>query len=140
MSITYTTGLTAEEYNMLRVSVGWAAEHPDQAAAAMRNSELVITARDGNRAVGMARLITDGGASAFLEDVVVHPDYRRRGIARELVQRVVEYIDAGLKPEYRVKITILSAEGLESFYESFGFEKRPSEGHGYGMALWRAKQ
>ena len=61
MAITYTDALTAEEFNALRTAVGWAALHPDQASASLRGSAYLLSARDGDRAVGMARGVSDGG-------------------------------------------------------------------------------
>ncbi|WP_406670666.1 hypothetical protein V7O67_01860 [Methanolobus sp. ZRKC4] len=32
-------------------------------------------------------------------------------------------------------ITLMSAKGRENFYEKFGFFKRPTDEHGYGMMV-----
>lgn len=40
------------------------------------------------RIVGAARMVTDRALRAWIEDVVVHPNYRRRGIGRGLVERL----------------------------------------------------
>ncbi|MCL2514168.1 MAG: GNAT family N-acetyltransferase [Oscillospiraceae bacterium] len=137
MNITYHSGgLTPGEYDALRLSVGWAAEHPEQSAATLEGSDVIIVARDVGEAVGMARIFSDGGANAYIEDVIVRPDHQKQGIARELVTRVLAHMRSTVKPGYRLKITNMSAEGLEGFYGSFGWESRPSPGHGHGMAMW----
>jgi mycothiol synthase len=46
-----------------------------------------VVVRDGDRPVGYARL--DGGVA----EVVVHPDFRRRGLGTELLTRVLELAD-----------------------------------------------
>jgi ribosomal protein S18 acetylase RimI-like enzyme len=50
------------------------------------------TARDGagGALIGFVNVAWDGGVHAFLLDATVHPDFRRRGIATELVRRVAE--------------------------------------------------
>ena len=55
----------------------------------------VYVARVGTRLVGMAALhftvsTAEGGTAAWLEDCVVHPDYRRRGIGKALLGHVLE--------------------------------------------------
>jgi len=55
----------------------------------------IYVARVGARVVGMAALhlaisTAEGGTAAWLEDCVVHPDYRRRGIGAALLGHVLE--------------------------------------------------
>ena len=47
-------------------------------------SQHVVFARDGDRVVGMARVLSDGVANAYLLDVWTASAYRRRGIASTL--------------------------------------------------------
>ncbi|MCL2513756.1 MAG: hypothetical protein FWF08_07630 [Oscillospiraceae bacterium] len=48
MSITYHSGgLTPGEYDALRLSVGWAAEHPDQSSATLANSDVIKPRSNG---------------------------------------------------------------------------------------------
>jgi GNAT superfamily N-acetyltransferase len=59
----------------------------------------------------------DGGVHAFLLDTVVHPDFRHRGIASDLVRRAAEIArDRGahwLHVDYEPH--------LEGFYRTCGF-------------------
>ena len=41
-----------------------------------------------------------------------------------------------MKPGYKVKITLNSAKGKETFYEQFGFKVRPNDDAGAGMDQW----
>src|SRR5690348_16924508 len=55
--------------------------------AQLLDSMLVVSAWDGARLVGLARLVGDGRTLALLQHVGVHPAYRRRGIGSALVAR-----------------------------------------------------
>ena len=49
-----------------------------------------IGAWDGTRLVGALRLLSDGYEWSVVTDIIVDPEYRRRGIGRELMQRAAE--------------------------------------------------
>jgi ribosomal protein S18 acetylase RimI-like enzyme len=53
----------------------------------LRACLLHITARNGERLVGFVKVASDGDMHAFLLDPTVHPDFGRRGLGTELVQR-----------------------------------------------------
>jgi GNAT superfamily N-acetyltransferase len=82
-----------------------------------RHSVTWVTAYDGARLVGFVHACWDGGTHAFLLDTVVHPDYQRRGIGRELVQALIPPVAAAgcswLHVDYEPH--------LDAFYRSFGF-------------------
>src|SRR5215831_67573 len=55
-------------------------------------SEHVAIARDGDRVVGMARLLSDGVCNAYLVDVWTASSHRRQGIASELMRRLIDAV------------------------------------------------
>jgi ribosomal protein S18 acetylase RimI-like enzyme len=56
----------------------------------IENAQLVVSAWSGDRLVGLARTLTDFAFSGFVADLAVHPEFRRRGIGTELLQRTFE--------------------------------------------------
>ena len=131
MDIVYTDSLTAEEFNALRAGVGWKEHVPDRAALALTRSDFLACARDGERAVGMARVIHDG-TQAFVLDVIVHPAYQKRGIGKALMERVMAFLRV-LARGGDMKVNLLTTDANAGFYEPFGFERRPNEHWGPGM-------
>jgi len=136
MSITYTNGISVQDYNMLRASAGWLNIHPEQAEAGLKGSALVITAKNGKRTVGAARLVWDGGYAALIKDVLVLPEYQGQGIGTAMMMQIMDYLRGNLKPGYGIQIDLMSAKGKEAFYEKFGFTARPRENRGAGMDMW----
>ena len=92
-----------------------------RSAAALRRSfeqsQHVAIARDGDRVVGMARLLSDGVCNAYLLDVWTQSGYRRCGIASELVGRLVDAV-----PGQHVG---LQTDDAQALYASLGFELQP---------------
>lgn len=99
-------------------SVGWvSAQYPTILYKALMYSSTVITAWDGDRLVGLVRILDDSELVAYVHYVLVHPDYHGQGIAGTMVEMVKEkykdslYIE--LMPEERKNA---------AFYEKHGFQ------------------
>jgi len=140
VNITYTNTVTPEEFNTLRVAVGWNAIENSLTIKGLENTAFTICARDENKAIGMARVITDYGYVVFIADVIVLPEYQGKGIGREIMSRIMAYINENTAQNQCKYIALISASGKEEFYEKFGFVKRPTDNLGCGMTIWFEKQ
>lgn len=85
----------------------------------LANANLVITAWNGSRLVGIARSLSDFTYATYLSDLAVHLDYQRSGIGRELVRRTQE---AGGS----ARIVLLSAPKAMTYYPRIGMTQHPS--------------
>ena len=120
MAIIYTEEkrFTQQQVQELFLSVGWVSgQYPSRLYKALQNSSTVITAWDGDRLVGLARVLDDTELVAYMHYVLVCPDCHGQGIARALVERVKEkyrdYLYIELMPEERKNA---------AFYEKLGFQ------------------
>ncbi len=106
--------------------VNWAAAKADLAADRFDNgrspealrrsfegSRHVTIVRDGDRVIGMARLLSDGVCNAYLVDVWVQSSYRRRGIGSAMVRSLTAAV-----PGQHVG---LQTDDAGPFYRSLGF-------------------
>ena len=123
-----------EEYNQLRSMVGWGTYEHEVIAKALPNTLYCVCALIDNKAVGMARVIGDGGLTYYILDVIVIPEYQRQGIGTVMMNRVMGFIRAHAS-ENSI-IALMSARGKESFYERYGFVQRPNDRLGCGMTLF----
>lgn len=57
-----------------------------------------------------------------------------------MVQHALEEIKSRMKSGWKIKVILLAAKGRESFYEQFGFVKRPNEREECGMNLVIVKE
>ena len=133
MNITYTNTISVEDYNKLRNSAGWLELQPEQIEIGLKNSAFIVIAKDGETTVGMARIVSDGGYVVFIVDVIVLPEYQHKGIGKTMMGEIMEYVNGNLKDGYWIQLDLMAAKGRESFYEQFGFGKRPNERFGCGM-------
>jgi len=80
-------------------------------------SQHVAFARDGERVVGMARLISDGVCNAYLVDVWTASSHRRQGIASAMLRTLLDEV-----PGQHVG---LQTDDAQELYRSLGFEPQP---------------
>ena len=93
MTIVYRNdhGVDLDQLTVLFNSVGWERRTADRERLAqlVRGSMYVVSAWDDDRLVGFARAISDGASNAYISTVAVLPEYQKRGIGREIIQRLV---------------------------------------------------
>lgn len=113
-----------EDYWDLFQTTGWNDEYKLtklDIANAIKNSWYAVSIFDSNRLVGFGRVICDGIHHALIVDIIVHPDYQNIGLGSELLNRIV----TKCKNQQIRDIQLFAADNRCSFYEKFGFEKRP---------------
>jgi ribosomal protein S18 acetylase RimI-like enzyme len=54
------------------------------------NSNLIVTAWDGEEMVGSARAITDFGYYCYITDLAIDKEYQNHGIGHELVNEIMK--------------------------------------------------
>lgn len=124
--------LCYEDYCNLRESVGWLLFSKEQTKKALRNSLYTVIAVDGNKIVGMGRLIGDG-MYYIMVDVVVCPAYQGKGIGTNITNRLIDYVDSNTPIGGRSSIQLIAEKGKELFYEKVGFKRIPHDYCGSGM-------
>ncbi len=91
--------------------------------ALVEKSDIVVAARMGKNLIGIATALTDGGFFAYLSYLEVLPQAQGHGVAKKLVEKVVEMV----KDQYDIA-TITDSETV-AFYEKVGFTNNVSGVH-----------
>jgi len=115
--------LDLEQVAALFIRAGWAHRAQDRAKLArlIAHSMYVVTAWDGETMVGIARAISDGVTNAYVSTVTVLPEWRGKGIGREMVRRLV---DVG-EGKDAIQWTLHARPEVHPFYRENGFEGAP---------------
>ena len=109
-----------EDVLHLYQAVGWTnyTNQPQMLEQALPHSLAVYLAFDGEKIVGLIRLVGDGFSSVFVQDLIVLPTYQRQGIGSVLMKEALkDYKDA-----YQVQLVTEETEKNVGFYRSIGFE------------------
>ncbi|MFY9679306.1 GNAT family N-acetyltransferase [Glutamicibacter protophormiae] len=123
MTFTYDSGRLPARDELLGLydAVGWTAytQDPQRLEAAIAASLSVVTARAAGRLVGLARIVGDGLTIAYLQDLLVAPEYQRAGVGSELFRLAFLPYD-----KVRQKVLITDDEPRQlAFYRSMGFSE-----------------
>lgn len=125
--------LDLETYLGLRASVNWKQLNNEQASTALNNSIHTVCAYDGNIPVGMGRIVGDGAVIAYIQDLVVRPDYQKNGVGRIIIEALINYVKNNNPVGNEIMLCLMCAKGREPFYKKFGFIARPTDNLGSGM-------
>lgn len=110
----------AEIYDLYE-SVGWIAytKNPDRLWRAFANSQYMTEKNNQGEIVALIRWVTDQATVVLIQDLLVHPDYQRKGLGKKLMQRAL----AEIKSYGQLQIEVLTddEETTVSFYKSLGF-------------------
>ena len=96
----------------------WADQRsPETVEKSVRNASCYgIFLEDVNKLVGFARVISDYATTFYLADVIIDPEYQRRGLGTALVSYVLS------RPVYQGLRGILLTKNAHGLYRKFGFE------------------
>jgi predicted GNAT family acetyltransferase len=100
---------------------------PEQLERSFANSHSCCFAWAGGRIIGKARVLSDGVCNAYLVDVWTLTAYRHRGIATEMIRRLL----AGLPGQH---VYLQADEDVLAFYHQLGFQAQP---HGLSLVVGR---
>jgi GNAT superfamily N-acetyltransferase len=122
---------TAAAFADFRQTCGWGTISPSVADAALRGSVVDVSCLSKGALIGFGRVVGDGVLYHYLQDIIVHPDWRGKGVGRLIVEALLD--EVRLIAPKGATIGLMSANGKDAFYEKFGFERRPTGQLGAGM-------
>ena len=125
--------LDIDTYLALRKSVNWKVLSYEQAKRALEHSMFTVVALDGNRPIGMGRIVGDGVVIDYIQDLVVRPDCQKSGVGRMIIERLIQYVKETKLENTEIMLCLMCAKGREKFYEKFNFIARPTYSLGPGM-------
>lgn len=122
---------SVDDYRRLRRVSGLSEKTQAAAEAGLPNTWFAVTIRHHGRAVGMGRVIGDGGTAFQVVDIAVEPEHQGKGLGKAIMAALVEHLQANAPASAYVSLV---ADGqARHLYAKFGFE--PVMPASIGMAL-----
>lgn len=126
MAIVYTLepALTAAEFRAVLVASTLAVrrpvDEPERLERMLRQADVIVTARDGARLVGVSRAITDFAFCCYLSDLAVDVAYQHQGIGKRLVA------ETRAAASDSASLFLFAAPGAEGYYSKIGMKPMPN--------------
>ncbi len=95
-------------------------DDPECIRAMIQHANILCTAWDGDKLVGVARSVTDFAYCCYLSDLAVDAAYQKRGIGTELIRLTQSLLGP------KAKLILLSAPKAAAYYPKVGFDQHPS--------------
>ena len=111
--------INPEDLRQLFQQTDWAsARDPLDIQQMLDHSHLTLGVWDEERLIGFARVITDDRYRALIDDVVVDSAYRQRGIASQMLDKLLKRL------EHIEQVMLDCDKELAGFYARFGFSEK----------------
>jgi GNAT superfamily N-acetyltransferase len=113
---------TVVEYCALRAGAGLSPRSEEIARVALPNTLFAVVVEHQGRAVGMGRVVGDGGTVFQVADIAVLPEHQGRGLGKH----ILDAIDAWLRQTARpgAFVNLFADRGVASLYARYGFRAR----------------
>ena len=106
------------QLQQLFLSVQWeSGNYPDELPKAINNYSTVYSAWHEEKLVGLICVMDDGYLNAYIQYLLVDPQYQRIGIGTSLIRLIL------IKYSKFKNISLLSYKENVGFYKNCGFEK-----------------
>jgi predicted GNAT family acetyltransferase len=103
---------------------------PEQLKVSFENSYAVCIAYSDSRIIGTARVLSDGVCNAYLVDVWTLREFRRKGIASTMIQKLMSQLSG--------QHVYLQTDDASELYGKLGFVEQPL-GMGKVVGKWLVK-
>jgi predicted N-acetyltransferase YhbS len=116
--------LSAQEFRDILVASTLAERRPvsdlQRLERMLRHADIILTARDGERLVGISRAITDFAYCCYLSDLAVDVAYQHQGIGKRLIEAT------RTRAGECTTLVLVSAPAAEAYYPKIGMRHRAS--------------
>lgn len=110
---------SVEEYLRLRKEGGLGAFSPEAAEIGLKGTLFAVTLRCEDEAIGMGRIVGDGGCFVQIVDIAVDPRFRGNGLGKLVMSSLMKWAQQEL-PETAF-LSLLADVPADKLYAQFGF-------------------
>lgn len=113
-------------FRRLRTDAGLSDKSPEAAALALPNTWYGVVLHHDGEAIGMGRVIGDGGTAFQITDMCVHPAHQGKGLGKRIMAALAAELDR--RAPATAYVSLIADGPARHLYAQFGFI--PTEDYG----------
>lgn len=117
--------LTVDEYCRLRAGSGLSPRSEKIVRAALPNTLFSVVIERNGQAVGMGRIVGDGGTVFQVADIAVLLEHQKRGLGKQILDAIDAWLRQNAGPG--AFINLFADRGVAPLYARYGFRARDPE-------------
>ncbi|SMQ80889.1 Acetyltransferase (GNAT) domain-containing protein [Bacillus sp. OV166] len=106
-----------DEMKEIYSSVGWTKHTKEIIKQVFEASNVIALVTVNGRIIGFGRAMTDGVFNAAIYDVIVHTEFQKQGIARQIMEYLLD------KLSNVSCVHLISTSGNQDFYKKLGLKR-----------------
>ncbi|MYX32794.1 MULTISPECIES: GNAT family N-acetyltransferase [unclassified Streptomyces] len=110
---------SVEVFRRLRTEAGLSDKAPEAVALALPNTWYGVLVHHEGQAIGMGRIIGDGGTAFQIVDICVHPEHQGRGLGRRIMAALTDELER--RAPATAYVSLIADGPARRLYEKFGF-------------------
>lgn len=126
---------STEEYLHLRAVAGLSPFSQEAARLGLQGTVHAISVLHEGTAVGMGRLIGDGGCFYQIVDIAVHPEHQGRGLGKAIMKAIMAHVQSELSAS--AYVSLIADVPANKLYEKFGFKETAPRSLGMAYRVTR---
>ncbi|MBD3636953.1 MAG: GNAT family N-acetyltransferase [Crocinitomicaceae bacterium] len=107
----------------MHLTTGWDQLADETVKRGLSHSLFCVCAHIKEDIVGMGRVIGDAGIYYYIQDVIVDPTHKNKGIGAKIMSEIETYLSENAPNN--AFIGLMAAENVSEFYTKFGYQRRP---------------
>lgn len=111
---------SAKEYISLRLKTGMGTKDLSKTEIALKNSLFIVSLWDKDKLIAFGRIVGDQGITYVVSDIMVDPDYQRKGLGKIIMKEIDSYFNQNTD-EYAY-VCLIANRPADKLYSQFGFD------------------
>ncbi|WP_224702798.1 GNAT family N-acetyltransferase [Devosia aquimaris] len=120
-----------DDYLRLRIAAGLSPKTVEQAAPGLPNTWHGVTVMYEGRAIGMGRIIGDGGTAFQIVDIALEPAHHGKGLGKAIMAALMDHLNEHAPAG--AYVSLIADGDARHLYAKYGFE--PVMPASIGMAM-----
>lgn len=125
---------SVDAYCTLRAAAGLSAKSPEAARIGLAGTWFGVTIFHDGSAVGMGRVVGDGGCFFQVVDIAVLPAHQGRGLGKRIVAALVAHLRA--RAPSSAYVSLIADGQAQDLYRQFGFAPTAPASIGMFLQSW----